>query len=140
MLTYWHWNWRLCWLKPTVKFLMITKEIKFFPYMHKHKWMFIVLQLIFNRFHLYLSINEIKFWYESTESKKFREEHMKPPYSMLIYINIRKEYKNQIIIQASKIFSCLSWRVSSRVRWNLTAKHYTCTVLHEEIFEAACSA
>jgi len=108
--------------------------------MYKLKWMVIVLQLIFNRFHLYLSINEIKFRYESTESKKFREEHMKPPYSMLTYINIRNEYTNQIILQASKIFSCLSWTVSSRVRWNLTAKHYTCTVLHEEIFEAACSA
>jgi len=47
--------------------------------------MFIVLQLIFNRFRLYTSINEIKFWYESTESKKFREEHMKPSHSILTY-------------------------------------------------------
>ena len=53
--------------------------------MHKTTWMFIVLQLIFNRFRLYTSINEIKFWYESTESKKFREEHMKPSHSILTY-------------------------------------------------------
>jgi hypothetical protein len=105
--------------------------------MHKITWMFIVLQLIFNRFHLYLSINGIKFWYES---KKFREEHMKPPYSMLTYINITKEYTNQIIFQASNIFSYLSWTVSSHVRWNLTAKHSTCTVLHEAIYEATGSA
>jgi hypothetical protein len=48
---------------------MITKEINFFPYMDKITRMFIVLQLIFNRFHLYLIINEIKFCYEFTESK-----------------------------------------------------------------------
>jgi hypothetical protein len=102
--------------------------------------MFVVLELIFNRFHLYLSINEIKFCYESTESKKFREKHMKPPYTVLPYINITKEYTNQIILQASNIFSCLSWTVSSQVRWNLTTKHSTFTVLHEAIFAATGSA
>jgi len=70
--------------------------------------MFIVLRLIFNRFHLYIIINEIKFCYEITESKKFREEHMKPSYSMLTCIKITKEYTNKIILQASNIFSCLS--------------------------------
>jgi hypothetical protein len=70
--------------------------------------MFIVLELIFNHFHLYLSINKIKFWYESTENKNFREEHMKPSYSVLTDRNITKEYTNQIIIQASNSFSCLS--------------------------------
>jgi hypothetical protein len=58
--------------------------------MHKITWIFIVLQLIFSRFYLYININEIKFWYESTESKKFREEHIKPSYIMLTYINIKK--------------------------------------------------
>ena len=42
---------------------------------------------------LYISINEIKFWYESTESKKFCEEHMKPSYRMLTYINNKVIYK-----------------------------------------------
>jgi len=41
---------------------------------------------------------------EITESKKFREEHTKPPYTMFTYINITKEYTNQIILQASNIF------------------------------------
>jgi len=55
--------------------------------------------------HLYLCINEIKFWYECPESKKFRKVHMKPSYNMLTNINITKEYTNQIIIQASNIMS-----------------------------------
>jgi hypothetical protein len=58
----------------------------------------------FYRAQLYLCLNAIKFWYECTESKKFRKIHMKPFYNILTYINITKEYTNQIIIQASNIF------------------------------------
>jgi hypothetical protein len=66
---------------------MITKKIKRFPYIHKITLEFVVLELIFNCFLLYLIINEIKFWYEFAESKKFREEHMKPSYNMLTVLH-----------------------------------------------------
>jgi hypothetical protein len=67
--------------------------------------MCIMLELIFNRSHLYLSINEIKFWYDISESNEVCEEHV-VFYSMLTYINITEYYTYQIIIHTSNIFSC----------------------------------
>jgi len=58
--------------------------------MHRIIRMFIVLEVIFKRVHLYLSTNGIKIWHESTEGKKSHEEHMKHSYNMLSYMNINK--------------------------------------------------
>jgi len=69
---------------------MITNRINFFSYMHKFIRIFIVLDVIFNRVHLYLSINGIKLLHESIESKQFREEHTKHSYSMLSNMYITK--------------------------------------------------
>jgi hypothetical protein len=50
--------------------------------MNKIIWNFIVFRVNIYRANLYLCIIEIQFWYECTESKEFREEHIKPLYNM----------------------------------------------------------